>query len=378
MRGKCPTHARINEPATGKPNRKAGKNVIIHRLLSFGIEPYEIWQLLFLLFSATVYVAAAVALYMCFNGATQGRPGTAAAIGASVSSTLWISAIAFAIRKANVVETSLMFAYVVFNIYQVNTSLLTGADPLAGVRAFKANRAESGVPLVFNYSTTAVLDYIIDAVEHSLDFLTAANAVLPTMVIVSLVYRMAVLYSAIRVLPSLRVRARPDPKRDALWRKRNQAWSEQRVAGTPESSGPVTPKDMLLPSASASEDEKSAAADLSRALSMKEPESPDTSALSPPAAAPQASPRPKEAEAATDSRPDGARANDGAEHRSPLISGLALYSRFVLIAVYSHLLLLDQNHQIYWRLLTVVFTLAMWSVELLLSKEDASPATVYE
>jgi len=39
---------------------------------------------------------------------------------------------------------------------------------------------------------------------------------------------------------------------------------------------------------------------------------------------------------------------------------------------------LDQNHQIYWRHLTVFFTLFLWSVELLLSKEDATPATVYE
>ena len=46
------------------------------------------------------------------------------------------------------------------------------------------------------------------------------------------------------------------------------------------------------------------------------------------------------------------------------------YSRFILITVYSHLLLLDQNHQIYWRILAVSFTLAMWGVELLISKES--------
>ena len=49
---------------------------------------------------------------------------------------------------------------------------------------------------------------------------------------------------------------------------------------------------------------------------------------------------------------------------------LVRYSRFILITVYSHLLLLDQNHQIYWRILAVSFTLAMWGVELLISKES--------
>mgnify|MGYP001508176009 CR=1 FL=1 len=49
---------------------------------------------------------------------------------------------------------------------------------------------------------------------------------------------------------------------------------------------------------------------------------------------------------------------------------LVRYSRFFLITVYRHLLLLGQRHQIYWRILAVSFTLAMWGVELLISKES--------
>lgn len=97
----------INDSERGKRGKLQG-SAFMRKLLSFGLEPSEVWQLLFLLLSAVVYVLSAVALYMCFDGATDGRSIAASAIGASLASTLWISAIAFAIRKANVVETSLM------------------------------------------------------------------------------------------------------------------------------------------------------------------------------------------------------------------------------------------------------------------------------
>lgn len=97
----------INDSEKEKRGKGQG-SAFMRKLLSFGFELSEAWQLLFLLLSAVVYVFSAVALYMCFDGATDGRTIAASAIGASLASTLWISAIAFAIRKANVVETSLM------------------------------------------------------------------------------------------------------------------------------------------------------------------------------------------------------------------------------------------------------------------------------
>lgn len=102
----CVPADRINEPAPHRSRVK--RSALLRRIVSYGVEPSEAWQLLFLLFSATVYVAGAVALYVCFDGATTGRPYASAAIGASLASTVWISLIALASRKANVVETSLM------------------------------------------------------------------------------------------------------------------------------------------------------------------------------------------------------------------------------------------------------------------------------
>ena len=58
-----------------------------------------------------------------------------------------------------------------------------------------------------------------------------------------------------------------------------------------------------------------------------------------------------------------------------VIQIIVSYSRLIMIAVYSHLLLLDQSHQIYWRFLTVGITLTLWAFELLIGKEDADAFT---
>ena len=52
------------------------------------------------------------------------------------------------------------------------------------------------------------------------------------------------------------------------------------------------------------------------------------------------------------------------------ISIVVSYSRLILIAVYSHLLLLDQANQIYWRFLTVAITLLLWGLEIVIATED--------
>lgn len=271
------------------------------------------------------------------------------------------------------------FAYVVFNIYQLSTSLGLGTDPLQMVRNFKASRVEQQVPLLLAQSTSAVLDRLVDAVEHSLYVLSAATEVLPTTVIVSLVYRLMVLYSAIRILPRLNAHSAYDPRNDVLRRRRHQAWSEQKV---PEAhKAPAHNQDTRKSGVAAPDHDGSGKLE-TLLLNAKEPGSEDERDV----AAYMDQAQPTQPKAHTDSASRAAPPGGGAvrvrldnEPRgSSVLKVLVTYSRFVLIAVYSHLLLLDQNHQVYWRLMTVFFTLGLWSVELLLSKEESYLVSMYE
>lgn len=144
-----------------------------------------------------MYVASSVGLYVSFEGATNGRPLTAAAIGACVASTLWVTGFALAFRKANIVETCLMYAYVVFNVYQLSTSLLLGTDPLHLLHSFRSKNFSA---VLLNGPTGAILDRMTNAIEHGLRVFSVAMETLPPTVIVNLVYRVTVMYLATRVL----------------------------------------------------------------------------------------------------------------------------------------------------------------------------------
>ena len=307
-----------------------------------------------------------------------------------------------------------------FNIYQLSTSLKLGTDPLQMVRNFKASRIPKQVPLFIAQSTSAVLDRLVDAVEHSMYVLSAANEVLPTTIIVSLVYRLMVLYSAIRVLPRLNAHSAYDPHTDMLRQQRNQAWSERKLSEAQASATPQTDiRSADVHAVTGRSNDK-----LSTATSPSAPQS--TDAPAPTSANVETSDKPA-ADASADTstgklesllmsakEPGSETEQDVAEYMqqakptrvdavekavehaleraekavqtklegeprgSAVLKVLVTYSRFLLIAVYSHLLLLDQNHQIYWRLMTVFFTLGLWSVELLLSNEDSYLVSMYE
>ncbi|KAN0066257.1 hypothetical protein ACQY0O_000351 [Thecaphora frezii] len=203
--------------ANAPPRRRWFSDAWLFRSLSsLGFGASEVWQIFFLLISATTYVCAALALYVSFDGATKDRPGTAAAIATSVTSTVWLTVIAFAIRKGNVIETSLMFAYVVFNVYQLGPSLSFTPDPISLIRSLKVNThgaafakwlplsLQAPLPSKILQALWTLLEVLAHWLGQSVDFLNAAGAALPKSVIVSLIYRLTVLYAASRILPMLK------------------------------------------------------------------------------------------------------------------------------------------------------------------------------
>lgn len=477
-------------PGQSQPKSAAwvSNTFIMRSLASIGFGASEVWQIFFLLVSATIYVTAAFALYVSFDGATKDRPGTAAAIATSVTSTLWLTAIAFAMRKGNVIETSLMFAYVVFNIYQLGPSLSFTPDPISLIRSFKvdthARTFVDKLPRSLQASLTGKLlqaaSGLVEVIAHwlgqSVDFLHAAAAALPKSVIVSLVYRLMVLYAASRILPMLKgsVAPREPAEREhgaAQWgRAAHQAgedesdWSS--LSGTESDSSSEegteveeleeevwdddegrwvlqrrrlrrrtrrrTPMDAAIDTESESDtdgakysedDSGIAYHEPSLADQLKEPEPGIEATLqsAPSAAASGAgagrargkarrrrrgaprAPAASQPEATQEavggssgvrkrpsmSRPPSARTHKRARPTTPTppsphaaaaagetppfgsaISIVVSYSRLILIAVYSHLLLLDQANQIYWRFLTVAITLLLWGLEIVIATED--------
>ncbi|CAD6903772.1 unnamed protein product [Tilletia laevis] len=499
-----------------RSSSKRSSTTLIGRLMpKSGLGVAELWQILFLLLSALTYVVSSIILFLSFEGATRGRPGAAAAVGACVSSTLWLTAISFALHRGNVVETSLIAAYVTFNVVQLPDSLAFTADPLALIRSFKYAAAGGGagadakqsvagtlltilgllpasspsattngifsspsldparyLPRIVIESAEALWNTIGYALAQSIEFIAAAASALPASVIISLVYRLVVLYAAIRILPRLKAdttanaaAARRTADADQRWAKANAAvispGRTSRMLGVPAGpdsstgrsrhtysrssprnsgvrapmendsttpslspTGPGRPSDMADKSIGTSSTSSSSAVSSlpsvdrlgTESEGMREPSS--YLLDSDPAGVLDMS-LGDETEAETDAevssvvpsmirRTSGGRANGGStlsssgsgrringeaiaeeededegeltaagerrlrdqEPFGAFISILISYSRLILIAVYSHLLLLDQSHQIYWRFLTIASCLLLWTFEILLGHED--------
>ncbi|KAH9937004.1 uncharacterized protein B0H18DRAFT_184402 [Fomitopsis serialis] len=60
---------------------------------------------------------------------------------------------------------------------------------------------------------------------------------------------------------------------------------------------------------------------------------------------------------------------------SKLTRLLLTYQQAIFVTVYSHLLLLDHSSQVWWRWMNILFTMVIWSVELLVSGEDDDSVT---
>ncbi|PWN47201.1 hypothetical protein IE53DRAFT_262610 [Violaceomyces palustris] len=416
-----------NSPQHG-PSRSRLISLLLRPLASLGFGASEVFQIAFLLVSATVYVTSALALYVSFEGATRDRPGTAAAIATSVTSTLWLTAIAFALRKGNVIETSLMLAYVVFNIYQLGPSLAFTADPVSLIRSFKVNAhvvvtdslpvsLQAPLPAMILKGAVTLLEVLANWLGQSLDFIAAAGAALPSSVIVSLVYRLMVLYAASRILPMLKSRPLPDVQEWSArdWSSEGTAaededWEEEVSSSVSADWDAADGKGLAEDSDEYSEGDsgiaynveaspKEGATTRRKASAKKDPlatserstaaiggavrrggrktkrsnakssggRKPSTRLPPPPPPTPS-----KEKESGAEK--DGKSLSEE-EPFSAFISIIVSYSRLILIAVYSHLLLLDQSHQIYWRFLTVGITLVLWGFELLIGKEDVDVIT---
>jgi hypothetical protein len=324
----------------------------------------EFLQLFFLLVAALIYVISALALYVSFEGATRNRPGTAAATGAAVSSALWLTAIAFAVRRGNVVETALMFAYVVWNVYQLSDSLSFTADPLALIRSFKVLDTSTGSTLISILPVlnglppivVALVDLISHGLGQSARFIAAAAAALPKSVIVSLIYRLMVLYSASRILPLLK---RGGGTTNG-WEGDGSSWGSASSSSDEDDDDDSSESEEDLDHTRRGSATKGRSSNGSAAHQKGKARIPSDEEKK------KARRRKRKELGLTDEEPFGA-----------FISLIVSYSRLILIAVYSHLLLLDQSHMVYWRFLTVGITLFVWGLELILGKDDNPDAALW-
>ncbi|WWC85447.1 uncharacterized protein L201_000310 [Kwoniella dendrophila CBS 6074] len=262
------------------------------------------WRSLFgLILAALVYCAGLAGIIKAFPLSPE-NSFPAFLLGCALTAVLFLSLIGFTLRRTNVLETSLVFVYVVYSAW------LSGVEAAMEPRSYGTGwlpspssplRQSASLPKALDStSISSLFSYAVHSVVPSF---VSVSRTLPPHLLLSLIYRVAILHMAARIVPVIR--------------KSSLGWDDGM-------------------SNDGSSDQNTSQGE---------------------------------------GFWDGKSLNE--EPPNMRITTVVLsYRRAILIAVYTHLLLLDGGSQTWWRWINIALFLSVWSLELLLDAEGEDTESV--
>jgi hypothetical protein len=125
-------------------------------------------------------------------------------IGIAITTAFFLAAWGMSSGRGNVVESSLLFAYVTLCIYQIFTDYQP-SQPLPATPEVTGEYPPLPPILMASYTTLLqALSSLPSTLHSSFGFLWAAIQTVTPSVIISLIYRLIVLYAAARIIPAVR------------------------------------------------------------------------------------------------------------------------------------------------------------------------------
>lgn len=135
-------------------------------------------------------------------------PFPAFLLGAALTAVLFLSLIGFSLKRTNVLETSLVFVYVVYSAWlsgvEAEMPSTTTTTAVSGSSSFPSPsplRKSHSLPPIVDRSIHSLLSYALHSAVPS--FITVSET-LPPHLILSLIYRVTVLHLAAKIVPVLR------------------------------------------------------------------------------------------------------------------------------------------------------------------------------
>ncbi|GAA5973174.1 hypothetical protein JCM11641_006306 [Rhodosporidiobolus odoratus] len=152
---------------------------------------------------AALYVGSAYFLWESYGAVPDTISATL--IGVAVTTIIFLSGISFSMQKGNPIETSLMLAYAVFQIFHLSSrpQMYTGGL-LKHVLKAPGSNGHPPLPPVVLQSLEAISSLASQTFGAGVEFVTAASSALPLSVLVLLFYRVTALYAATRIVLALK------------------------------------------------------------------------------------------------------------------------------------------------------------------------------
>ena len=181
----------------------------VTRYLVNGDDGGDGWMIGLLIFSSGVISSS---VYFLWRISTF--PGIdsqdAILIGMAITCAVFLCAWGIGSGRGNVVESSLLFAYITLCIYQIFTDYQPSNPRRAGAGQPPNLMDEDDFPplppiIMASYTTILqALSSLPSTIHSAFGFMYAAVRTITPSVIISLVYRLTVLYSAARIIPAVR------------------------------------------------------------------------------------------------------------------------------------------------------------------------------
>ncbi|KAK9486813.1 ICE2-domain-containing protein [Lipomyces starkeyi] len=164
----------------------------------------DLWTIVFLVTSGSIISGTFYYLYRIYTFPITIGMGNATLIGVVLTCTTILGGYGIVSKKGNLIESSLLFAYMVYCLYETFTDFQpTHADVEAIAKPafppFPPIIVESYATIVASLAST-----VPGSFSTTFDFILAAMSTITPSIVVSLAYRLLVLFATTLIIPALR------------------------------------------------------------------------------------------------------------------------------------------------------------------------------
>ncbi|KAF2149524.1 ICE2-domain-containing protein [Myriangium duriaei CBS 260.36] len=164
----------------------------------------DAWMIGFMLTSASI-ISSSVYFLWRITQFPEIDNVDAILIGVALTCAFFLCAWGIISGRGNPVESSLLFAYTTLCIYQIFTDYQPAAGSSAAAPAPEPNFPPLPPIIMASYSTLMqALSTLPSTIHSAFNFLVAAIMTITPSVIISLAYRIFVMYAAARIIPAIR------------------------------------------------------------------------------------------------------------------------------------------------------------------------------
>ncbi|KAK9239125.1 ICE2-domain-containing protein [Lipomyces kononenkoae] len=164
----------------------------------------DLWTIVFLVASGSIISGAFYYLYRIYTFPITIGIGNATLIGVVLTCTTFLGGYGIVSKKGNLIESSLLFAYMVYCLYETFTDFQPTHTDIEAIAKpafppFPPIIVESYATIVSSLASTVPVSF-----STTFDFILAAMSTITPSIVVSLAYRLLVLFATIQIIPALR------------------------------------------------------------------------------------------------------------------------------------------------------------------------------